>query len=143
MNFNRYFEWLCASVGAFCGWFFGNTDGIFLMLVTLTAIDYVLGTFRGAMNGALSSNVGFKGLAKKSVVFCIIGVAHILDIQLLGQTAVLRDTVILFYCANEGISILENANDLGIPIPQAVKKLFLEMRDKNNNNDNEIKKGEQ
>ena len=126
---NDYFNYFCALIGAAFGWFFGDSDGIILALLAMTFIDYITGVIAGGIQHKLSSRVGFKGIAKKLVIFVLVGVAHVIDYEFLGQTAVLRDAVILFFCANEGISILENADVIGVPIPDKLRNLFLSMKD--------------
>ena len=147
-NFKLYFDSFCAFIGATLGWFFGGADGLLLALLAFTFMDYFTGVIAASVHHELSSSVGFSGIARKVYIFVLVGTAHIIDEQLISQiaflkdTAVLRDAVILFYCANEGLSILENADKLNLPIPQQVKKLLLniqnkaEKKDYNNNSPN-------
>ncbi len=126
----EYFDWICSGIGAICAWFLGGADGLLIALVTFTAMDYVTGVLAAAVQHKLSSGVGFKGIIKKIVIFVLVGITHIIDRQFLGQTAVIRDAVILFFCANEGVSILENADNIGVPIPDKLRELFLQMKNK-------------
>ena len=130
MNWQEYIDWICAGIGAAFAWFFGGADGLIVALLAFACMDYVTGVLAAGMQHKLSSNVGFRGIAKKLVVFVLVGVAHVIDQQFLGQTAVLRDAVILFFCANEGLSILENADTIGVPIPEKLRELFLQMKTK-------------
>ena len=131
-----YFALICAGIGACIGWFFGGTDGLIVALIAFTCMDYVTGVISAGINHKLDSRVGFKGIAKKVVIFVLVGIANVIDKQLLSQmpffknAAILREGIILFFCANEGISILENADNIGVPIPQQLRKLFVQLKNK-------------
>ena len=135
MNWEEYLDWICAGVGAASAWFFGGADGLIVALLAFACMDYVTGVLAAGMQHKLSSSVGFKGITRKMVIFVLVGVAHVIDQQFLGQTAVLRDAVILFFCANEGMSILENADAIGVPIPEKLRELFLQLKDKSKDKD--------
>lgn len=112
-------------------WFFGTPDGFFKFLIALCVIDYVSGTFLAWTYGTLSSRVGFKGIFRKCLMFTFVGIAHLIDKyigEVLGTGAVTRVVVCCFYISNEGISIIENADKIGIPIPQILRKKFLELQ---------------
>ena len=118
-----------AIVGLF-GWFFGGLDGFFKVLLTFAVIDYFSGLSVAIfVNHNLSSTVGFKGITKKCLMFSFVGIAHILDKYLLGGTRALRTAVCLFYIGNEGISVIENTDALGIPFPQMLKDRFLGLKE--------------
>lgn len=120
---------LGAIVGLF-GWFFGGLDGFFKVLLTFAIIDYFSGLSVAIfVNHNLSSSVGFKGITKKCLMFSFVGIAHILDKYLLGGTRALRTAVCLFYIGNEGISVIENADALGVPFPQMLKDRFLGLKE--------------
>ena len=109
-----------ASIGLF-GWFFGGLDGFFKVLLTFAIIDYFSGLSVAAwVKHNISSTIGFKGITKKCLMFSFVGIAHILDKYLLGGTRALRTAVCLFYIGNEGISIIENADLLGVPFPKTM-----------------------
>ena len=139
-KFLEYFDWICSGIGAAFGWFFGGADGLIVALLAFSCMDYVTGVLAAGMQHRLSSAIGFKGIAKKMVVFVLVGIAHIIDQQFLGKTAVLRNAVILFFCANEGMSILENSDEIGVPIPEKLRELFLQMREKGKEKHKEIDK---
>ena len=123
--------------GAICGIFgflYGKADGLIYALLAFMIVDYVTGLTLACISKNLSSEVGFKGIAKKVVILLLVAVGNILDIYILGDGAVCRSTVIGFYLANEGISILENAGNLGIPLP---KKLVAVLKQLKNDNDKE------
>lgn len=139
-KFWEYFNWICSGIGAVFGWFFGGADGLIIALLAFSCMDYITGVLAAGMQHRLSSSIGFKGIARKTVVFVLVGVAHIIDQQFLGKTAVLRNAVILFFCANEGMSILENSDEIGVPIPEKLRELFLQMREKGKEKHKEIDK---
>ena len=136
---SEYLDFIWAGICAVFVWFFGRADGLIIALVSFTCMDYVTGVIAAGIKHELSSRIGFKGIAKKLIIFILVGVAHIVEQvlgtiapQFLGQSEILRDAVILFYCANEGLSILENADALGIPFPQKLRDMFLSMKNKDN-----------
>lgn len=119
------------SVGAVLGIFFGKINGLFIALIVAVILDYVSGLLSAIINKSLSSSVGFKGIAKKVLIFLIVGIANLIDVYVLGgESAVLRTSVIFFYMANEGISILENAGECGLPIPTKLRNLLAQLKDK-------------
>ena len=128
-NIAEYFDIFCAFIGALSAWFFGGWDGLIKMLVALCFIDYCTGVISAYIQNRLSSAIGFKGIARKITMFTLVGIAHVIDRELLGQTALMRDAVIFFYLANEGLSVLENAVVIGIPIPEALKSKLLQLKD--------------
>lgn len=128
-----------ATVGAWIGYFLGDIDGLVMTLLIFIAVDYVTGVFCAISEKCLSSSVGFKGLAKKAFILLVVGVAHLLD-ERFHHGDVLRGAVCLFYLANEGFSILENGNRLGVPLPNGLKKLFTSMKDSAEETINDIDK---
>lgn len=129
----RYFSVLAVAmtaVGAILGIFLGQINGLFIALICFVVVDYVTGLISAIVNKKLSSAVGFKGILKKVVIFLVVGVANLLDVYVLGDNAVLRSAVIFFYIANEGISILENAGELGLPIPHKLKDILAQLRER-------------
>ena len=119
-----------ASLIGLLGWFFGGMDGFIKVLLAFAVIDYFSGLAAGALvKHNLSSRAGFKGISKKCLMFSFVGIAHILDKYLLGNSQALKPAVCLFYIGNEGISIIENANALGLPIPRMLKDKFLGLKE--------------
>ena len=117
-----------AAVGAFLGWFLGGLDGFLYALIAFVAIDYVTGVLCAIVDKKLSSEIGAKGIFKKVLIFLLVGVAHILDTQILGDNGrVLRTAVVFFYLSNEGVSILENASHIGLPIPEKLKDVLKQL----------------
>ncbi|MFA7462604.1 MAG: phage holin family protein [Anaerovoracaceae bacterium] len=120
-----------AAIGAILGWFLGGLDGFLYALIAFVAIDYVTGVLCAIIDKKLSSEIGAKGIFKKVLIFVLVGVAHILDTQILGSVGdtggVLRTAVIFFYLSNEGVSILENAAHIGLPIPEKLKDVLKQL----------------
>lgn len=109
-------------IGAWLGAFLGGADSLLYAIVAFTIIDYVTGVLAAINAHRLSSSVGFRGIARKILIFALIGLAHLLDVHILGTPGVLRTATIFFYLSNEGISILENAGLLGLPIPGGLQQ---------------------
>lgn len=110
------------AAGAWLGAFLGGTDSLLYAIVAFTIIDYATGVLAAINAHKLSSSVGFRGIARKVLIFALIGLAHLLDVHVLGTPGVLRTATIFFYLSNEGISILENASLLGLPIPSGLRR---------------------
>jgi toxin secretion/phage lysis holin len=125
------------GIGGWLGYFLGGCDGLLYALIAFTVIDYISGVMCGIVDGKLSSSVGFKGICRKVVVFMLVGIASILDTRIFQTGSVLRTAVIFFYLSNEGISLLENAAHLGLPIPTVVRKALNQLHDKSENKENE------
>lgn len=121
------------AVGGWLGWFLGGYDGLLYALIAFTVIDYVTGVMCAISDKNLSSKVGFKGICRKVLIFLLVGIANILDVQVIGIGSVLKTAVIFFYISNEGISLLENAGHLGLPIPKKVKAVLEQLHNHNKN----------
>ena len=119
-----------AGVGGWLGYFLGGCDGLLYALIAFTAIDYITGVMCAAVDRKLSSEVGFKGICRKVLIFLLVGIANILDVQVIGTGSVLRTAVIFFYISNEGVSLLENAAHLGLPIPEKMKDILEQLHDR-------------
>ena len=118
------------ALGGWLGWFLGGCDGLLIALVAFVAIDYITGVMCAIIDRSLSSEIGFKGIFKKVLIFLLVGVANILDVQVIGTGSVLRTAVIFFYLSNEGVSLTENAAHLGLPIPEKLKDVLEQLHDK-------------
>ena len=112
------------AVGGWLGYFLGGCDGLLYALIAFVVIDYITGVMCAIINRELSSAVGFKGIFRKVLIFLLVGIANIIDVQVIGTGAVLRTAVIFFYISNEGVSLLENAGHLGLPIPEKIKTVL-------------------
>ena len=122
-----------AAIGGWLGWFLGGCDGLLYALIAFVVIDYVTGVMCAIADKTLSSAVGFKGLARKVLIFCLVGIGHFLDLYVIQTGSVLRTAIIFFYISNEGISLLENSAHLGLPIPEKLKAVLEQLHDKSRN----------
>ena len=119
-----------AAVGGWLGWFLGGCDGLLYALIAFCIIDYLSGVACAISDHNLSSQIGFKGIFKKVLIFLLVGIGHILDTQVIGSGSVLRTAVIFFYLSNEGVSLIENAAHLGLPIPEKLKSVLEQLHDR-------------
>ena len=119
-----------AAIGGWLGWFLGGCDGLLYALIAFAVVDYLTGIICAIVDKKLSSAVGFKGIFKKVLIFVLVGIANILDVQVIGNGSVLRTAVIFFYISNEGISLLENASHLGLPIPAPIRNVLQQLHDR-------------
>ena len=119
-----------AAVGGWLGYFLGGNDGLLIALVLFVAADYLTGVMCAVSDKVLSSNVGFKGICRKVLIFLLVGIANILDVHVIGTGSVLRTAVIFFYISNEGVSLLENAAHLGLPVPGKIKAVLEQFHDR-------------
>lgn len=124
-----------AAIGGWLGWFLGGADGFLYALIAFVVIDYITGVMCAIVDHKLSSEVGFKGICKKVLIFMVVGIGNIIDVQVLGQAGVLRTAVIFFYLSNEGVSMLENAGHLGLPIPAKLKEVLEQLHDRTEKED--------
>lgn len=119
-----------AAIGGGLGWFLGGGDGFLYALLVFVVLDYVTGIMCAVLDKQLSSAVGFRGIFKKILIFTLVGIANIVDINVIGEAGVLRTAVIFFYLSNEGVSLLENAAHLGLPIPEKLKEVLEQLHDR-------------
>ena len=119
-----------AAVGGWLGYFLGGCDGLLIALVIFVTCDYLTGIMCAIVDKKLSSEVGFKGICRKVLIFLLVGIGHVLYTQIIGTGSVLRTAVIFFYLSNEGISLLENAGHLGLPIPEKLKIVLEQLHDR-------------
>lgn len=125
-------------VGGWVGWFVGGCDGLLYALIAFTVIDYITGVMCAVVDKKLSSAVGFKGIFKKILIFALVGIGHLLDAAIIGTGSVLRTAVIFFYLSNEGVSLLENASRMGLPVPNKLKKVLAQLHDKAEEKEDEM-----
>ena len=119
---------IAGAVGAVLGFMYGEVNGLFWALIAFMATDYITGVVVAAINKQLSSEVGFRGLAKKLMILVFVSLGHIADMYVLGGTPVDMSAVMLFYIANEGLSIIENAGNLGLPVPKKLKDIMVQLK---------------
>ena len=123
-------QMVIAGIGGWLGYFLGGCDGLLFALMAFVVIDYVTGLMCAISDKTLSSEVGFKGICRKVLIFLLVGIGNIIDVQVLGSPGVLRTAVIFFYLSNEGVSLLENAAHLGLPVPDAIKMVLEQLHDR-------------
>ena len=126
-------QFIFTAVGGWLGYFLGGCDGLLYALIAFVAIDYITGVMCAVIDRKLSSAVGFKGIFRKVLIFLLVGIANIIDVQVVGTGAVLRTAVIFFYISKEGVSLLENAGHLGLPIPERIKTVLEQLHDRAEN----------
>ena len=123
------------AIGGWLGYFLGGCDGLLYALIAFVVIDYITGVMSAINGHRLSSSVGFKGICRKVLIFLLVGSANILDIHVIGTGSVLRTAVIFFYISNEGVSLMENAAHLGLPVPEKIKLVLEQLHDRSENDD--------
>lgn len=119
-----------AAVGGWLGYFLGGMDGFIYALITFVVVDYITGLMCAILDKKLSSEIGFQGIFKKILIFSLVAIGHIIDKSVIGDGSVIRTAVIFFYLSNEGVSILENAAHIGLPIPQKLKDVLGQLHNK-------------
>lgn len=119
-----------AGIGGWLGWFLGGCDGLLYALIAFVVIDYITGVMCAVVDKNLSSEVGFRGIFKKVLIFLLVGIGHLLDAQVIGTGSVVRTAVIFFYISNEGVSLLDNAGHLGLPIPSKIKVVLEQLHER-------------
>ena len=123
-----------ATIGGYIGWFLGGVDGFMYALITFVIIGYVTGFMVAVLEKKLSSEVGFRGIFKKVLIFALVGIGNIIDVHLIKNGSAIRTAVIFFYVSNEGISIIENAAKIGLPIPQKLKDILEQLNKEEKSN---------
>lgn len=127
----RAIELTLASGAALLEMMFGEIDGLLTALLCFVILDYVTGVICAIVDHRLSSQIGFKGICKKVLIFIMVGIGHLLDAYVLGsEGSMIRTAVIVFYLANEGLSIIENAGHVGLPIPKKLKLVLEQLHDR-------------
>lgn len=125
------------AIGGWLGYFLGGCDGLLYALLAFVVVDYITGVMCAIVDKRLSSAVGFKGICRKVLIFALVGIGHILDTQVIGDGSVIRTAVIFFYISNEGVSLLENASHLGLPIPEKMKDILAQLHNRSNDTESE------
>lgn len=123
------------AIGGWLGYLLGGCDGLLYALIAFVVIDYITGVMCAINDKTLSSEVGFRGICRKVLIFLLVGIANILDVQVIGTGSVLRTAVIFFYISNEGVSLLENAAHLGLPVPEKIKTVLEQLHDRSESED--------
>ena len=120
-------QMIVTVLGGYIGYFLGGWDGFLYALVAFVVIDYITGLMVAVLEKRLSSEVGFRGIFKKVVLFSLVAVGNIIDTRLIQSEGVIRTAVIFFYLSNEGISILENTAKIGLPVPEKLKNVLAQL----------------
>lgn len=129
-------QFVFTAIGGWLGYFLGGCDGLLIALVLFAAADYITGVMCAVSDKKLSSSVGFKGICRKVIIFMLVGIAHVIDVNVIATGSVLRTAVIFFYLSNEGVSLLENAGHLGLPIPVKLKVVLEQLHDRAEKDEN-------
>ena len=129
-EFWNMIQLMFTAVGGWLGWFLGGCDGLLYALIAFVAIDYITGVMCAINDHSLSSEVGFRGICRKVLIFLLVGIANILDVNVIVTGSVLRTAVIFFYISNEGVSLMENAAHLGLPVPEKIKVVLEQLHDR-------------
>lgn len=126
-----------AALGGWLGYFLGGCDGLLYALLAFVIIDYLTGIMCAITDHTLSSEVGFRGICRKVLIFLLVGISNILDVNIIGSGSVLRTAVIFFYISNEGVSLMENATHLGLPVPEKIKAVLEQLHDRAEEKENQ------
>ena len=119
-----------ALIGGWLGLFLGNADRLLILLIVFVILDYLSGVLRAISEKKLSSAVGFRGISRKVLTFVMVGLAHQIDKTAIGSGSMLRSSVIFFYLSNEGLSLIENASQLGLPIPEQLRRILIQLHNR-------------
>ena len=126
-----------AAIGGWLGYFLGGCDGLLYALLAFVVIDYITGVMCAVVDKTLSSAIGFKGICRKVLIFALVGIGHILDTHVIGSGSVMRTAIIFFYISNEGVSLIENAVHIGLPVPQKLKDVLEQLHNRSEKGDGE------
>ena len=129
-DFWKVIQLIFSALGGWLGYFLGGCDGLLYTLLAFTAMDYITGVMCAVNDKTLSSEVGFRGICRKVLIFMLVGIANILDADVVGTGSVLRTAVIFFYISNEGVSLLENAAHLGLSVPEKIKVVLEQLHNR-------------
>lgn len=121
---NNTIQLISATIGGYIGYFLGGIDGFMYALLTFVVIDYITGLMVAVLERKLSSEVGFRGIFRKILIFVMVGIGNIIDTNLIKNGSAVRTAVIFFYISNKGISIIENSSKIGLPIPQKLREIL-------------------
>lgn len=127
----NYAQTIFATIGGVLGGYLGGVDSFLYALIAFVVVDYITGVLRAIVEKKLSSRIGSQGIAKKVALFLVVGIGHLIDTHMISGTgAPIRTAIIFFYIANEGISLLENATAIGLPVPKQLSNILLQFRNK-------------
>ena len=115
------------AIGGWLGFALGGLDGLIIALAVFMGIDYITGIMCAIVDKKLSSAIGFRGIFKKMLILMLVAVANIIDVHVVGTGSALRGATVCFYLSNEGLSILENAVHLGLPVPDGLREVLAQL----------------
>ena len=119
-----------AAIGGYFGYILGGLDGFLYALIAFVVIDYITGLMAAIVERKVSSEIGFRGIFKKVLIFLLVAVGNIIDNNLIGTGSAVRTATIFFYISNEGISIIENVIRIGLPVPEKLKNVLEQLQHK-------------
>ena len=119
---------ILTTVGGFFGWFLGGMNGFIYALLAFVVVDYITGVAAAFIEKRVSSAVGFKGIIRKVMIFVLVGIGNIIDTEVIQSGSAVRTAIAFFYLSNEGISILENASVIGLPIPKKLREVLQQLK---------------
>ncbi len=137
MRWDKILDCTAAAVGAVVGFLYGEVTGLFWAMIAFMAVDYITGVLVAVINKNLSSEIGFKGLVKKLLILVFVAMGHIMDTYVIGSGSALMSAVMLFFLANEGVSIIENAVGLGMPVPKKLRDVLEQLKQESEGDDND------
>ncbi len=120
-----------ACMGGVLGWLFGGFDSLIYALIAFVALDYGTGVLVAIREKTVSSEIGFHGICKKVMIFTLVALGHVIDEYVIGTGSSLRTMLIMFYLSNEGISVIENASKMGVPVPDKIKVILQQLNKDN------------
>lgn len=132
MDFAKFYNTLITGIIGIIGYLFGDINGLLVALLIAMSLDFVTGIIVAVVKHELSSNICGKGIAKKVLMLCIVVVGHLVDSAVIGEGAAIQNLVVIFYLANECISLLENSARLGVKYPDKLIKILEQLREGNN-----------
>lgn len=121
-------QFISTTSGSWLRWFLGGYDGLLLALIVFVVVDYVIGVMRSIISKRWSSKIKLREVFKKILIFILVGIGNILDVQIIGNGSALRTAVIIFYISNVGMSLLNNATYIGLPIPKTLRNILEQLR---------------
>lgn len=125
----NFIKAICTAIGGYLGYVLGGHDSFLYALIAFVVIDYLTGVMLAIIQRKLSSSVGFNGIFKKVMIFLMVAIGHTIDAYLINSGGAIRTAVIFFYISNEGISILENSANIGLPIPEKLKEILVQLKE--------------
>jgi len=121
------FKMISALLGVVLGWFLGERNPLFYALISFAVLDYISGVMLAVCQKKISSKIGYRGIVKKAMIFILVGLGNVIDNYIIGSGSSIRTMLIMFYLSNEGISIIENAANIGLPLPKKLKDVLMQI----------------